>query len=74
MELVDISNPKTPEGGWENEKDGCAFCGAISSAYAGISVQLDKDSHLIRICGGCLNELQNGIGRMILSQCAKRSD
>lgn len=72
IDLVIIDNPRTAKGGWENEKEGCSFCGAISSAYVAVTVQLDEDEHIIRICGSCLSDAEKKRGKTILKQCEKR--
>jgi hypothetical protein len=72
LDLVIIDNPRTAKGGWENEKDGCSFCGAISCAYIAITVQLDEDLHVVRICGSCLNDAEKKKSEVILAQCVRR--
>jgi len=68
IKLIGINNPRTREGGWEDIL-GCAFCGAVSSAYAGIDIE---DIILLKICKGCLCEAEKIIDRLLLDQCKHR--
>lgn len=71
IELIAISNPRTPDGKWE-DMSGCSFCGAISCGYVGIRVTIDEDEYTIKICGSCLSDAQKEVGKTILEQCQKR--
>ena len=72
FELVIINNPRTPEGGWEDEM-GCDLCGAVSCAYIALRVNLLNEEILtIKMCGGCLNAAEKEQNKTILSQCLKR--
>ncbi len=68
IKLIGINNPRTKEGGWEDEL-GCPFCGSVSSAYAGIVVE---DVIELRICKGCLTEGEKKIDRLLLDQTKHR--
>lgn len=67
--LVTVNNPRTPEGGWANEKEGCCVCGSICSAYFGI---MDDSNKIHLFCLGCIHEHIERVHRTILKQCEKR--
>jgi len=72
INLIPISNPRTEEGGWENEDLGCDTCGSIVSAYVEIEIELIDDfSITIQMCKGCLDKGQKIIDKEILSVCTK---
>lgn len=68
IELIGINNPRTKEGGWEDES-GCTLCGSISSAYMGIAIE---DLFTLNICKGCLCEGEEKINKLILDQTKHR--
>ncbi len=71
IEIIGIDNPRTPEGSWVDEL-GCAFCGSISSAYAGIRIDIHGEMLTLKICKGCLNEGEKKINKLLLEQCKHR--
>ena len=72
IELVTISNPRTPEGGWEDEL-GCAVCGSVSCGYVGVMLNiLSEEVFTIKLCGGCIAKAQTKVNEAILKQCEKR--
>lgn len=72
IELVAIDNPRTPEGGWENEL-GCAICGNVSSAYVALRLNLlGEEIFTIEMCGNCISKAEKKRNELILKQCEKR--
>ena len=73
IKLIGIGNPRTKEGGWEDEL-GCDFCGAVSSAYAGIVIEdiVLEDPIKLKICKGCLCDGEKKIDRLLLDQTKHR--
>ncbi len=67
IKLIGINNPRTKEGGWEDES-GCDFCDSVSSAYAGIVIKILHTVITFKICKGCLCDGEKKIDRLILDQ------
>lgn len=74
VDLVPINNPRTSEGGWEDEKNGCELCGAISSVYIDVHDNWWEFPAPIRLrlCLGCIHKAIDEAHKLILKQCEKR--
>lgn len=71
IEFRSLINPRTPEGGWE-DNTGCDGCGAVCSGYVEIKIPtisfVSIDSFVIRkLCGGCVNAQKKKIDEAYLT-------
>ncbi len=74
FKLIPIPNPRTKEGGWEDEDLGCDLCGSLVSAYVGLEIELVDDFVItIKMCKGCLDDGQKIINKELLDMCTKEN-
>ena len=73
LDLIIISNPRTANGGWEDEKHGCDLCEAISSVYIEVCDDwLGQDSPVrLRFCLGCIHKAIDKAHAVIMDQCER---
>lgn len=65
MKIFIISNPRTEDGGFEDENLKCNVCGQLSTAYAGFATLQGQRLPLF-LCKSCLCEAERLINKQVL--------